>query len=190
MKKYLWLSSFLFLAACVYPDPVTRELSPYGATLSLDVADVLVINAMDPSPIEQTRVYPSSLIPELQVWSSLRLRGVGQSGKAILRILDARVVEEHMDDLLNGKSDSAALSVNIVLSLEISNAPNLKAAKYELRLSEKMPLTKSDFQVENRATVWQQFVDRILNDLNKGFEDMLYEKLTNVLLLVPTDGSA
>jgi hypothetical protein len=48
-------------------------------------------------------------------------------------------------------------------------------------------VTKKDFEARDRSTIWQQFVQKVLNELNKNFETIIYNQWSNLLLLLPSD---
>lgn len=174
----------MLLNACQTTDPQTNALSPYGSQISLNVSDFLIINDTEMDPIKETRIYPSSLDAELQAWATLRIKAAGKAGKAVLRILDAKVTEKNIESFLNStNSDEAAyLAVNIVISLELENALDGNASKAELRLYEQLPLAREDFDTFDRAVIWQRFVNKILNEVNKKFESLILSDFASAFI--------
>ncbi len=167
------------ITACHRPKPVNEQAAP----LSLNVADLLLVNDSPVLPIEQTRIYPRSLATEIQNWAGSHLKATGTMGKAVLRILDARVMEENIEPLLEGKKQDATLSVNIILSLEIAGSPCCEeTTKIELRMMDKCQITPRDFDITNRTSIWEQFVQKTLNNLHKQLEDILTEDTPMILL--------
>lgn len=186
MKKLFYVfGAFIFLGGCKTPVPVTHSISPYGVDIALNVGDFLIVNDVDMQPVAKTRIYPNSLASEVQIWANMRLKSVGSQGKAIFRILDARVTENNIDEMIKNPDAVGSLTANVIVSLEVSDAPGTDVAKMELRFSEELSLSAAEFVAENRAYVWQKFVQRILNELNKTFEDRLLEQMPTLAIMKP-----
>jgi len=169
----------LALAACenrvetpTYADITFAHLPP----IALDVADVRVVRVYQPTrqPPNVETEFPVGLGETAARWAVDRLRAVGDSGTATVRILDASAVERPLD-----KTDGVAglfttdqaekYDARYLVELAAENPDRGVAAETTAEVSRTQTVPEG-LTLNEREQIWYELTEKMAGDLDRQME--------------------
>ncbi len=140
----------------------------------LNIGSIQVVNQYRPEKKDLNKtMLPASIIPELEHWLGNRFIAAGNQGVAIIRIVDAGIIERGLCELGNthetftmGLPDEFGASAQVVI--EVQNAPDFAEGKSEVSLNRSISV-KSDVKMLFRRQVWAGFIQNFMNALDDQF---------------------
>ncbi|MBP5858202.1 hypothetical protein KAJ83_14375 [Marivibrio halodurans] len=174
------------LSACASDVEVPRYADitfAYKQPIALDVADIEVVRVYKPraTPPNVETEFPVSPLETAARWANDRLRAVGDSGTATLRILEAGVVEKPLekDTGVTGlfKTDQAAeytARYVVELSAEATDSQTGARTRAEVTRSQTVP---EGLTYNERERVWYQLTEKLARDLDRQMEENIHQHL-------------
>jgi hypothetical protein len=197
MKKYLSLLVML-LAGCTTIKPQIdspgMEYKQDNIKISLDVAEIQVVNAYEVSSNDSNTVLPSSVIEAIQDWAKKRFMAIGTKGTATIKIVNASVREqnlvklENVHMLLNPEEKSMEYGVNLAVEISVQDTPAYQEGKVNVSLSRHVTVD-SDVVLGFNPAIWDAFIDNLINSLDHQAQIDLKIYLPNLLTTNETGAS-
>lgn len=169
----------LTLAACetrvetpTYADITFAHLPP----IALDVAEVRVVRAYQPTrqPPNVETEFPVGLDETAARWAVDRLRAVGDSGTATVRILDASAVERPLE-----KTDGVAglfttdqaeqYDARYLVELSAENPDRGVAAETTAEVARTQTVPEG-LTLNEREQIWYELTEKMAGDLDRQME--------------------
>lgn len=140
----------------------------------LNIGAIQVVNEYRPEKKDLNKtMLPASIIPELEHWLRNRFIAAGDQGVAVIRIVDAGIVERGLSELDKthetltiGLPDKFGASAHVVI--EVQNAKDFVEGKTEVDLSRSISV-ESDVKMAFRRQVWAGFIQNFMNALDDQF---------------------
>jgi hypothetical protein len=191
MKKYLTLLLIL-LAGCTAPKFHIQspgiKYKQNGTKVSLDVAEIQVINAYQAPANADEGLLPGSAATAVQEWAKTRFVATGSKGIAIIKIINAGIHEQNLvapEDvhmLLNPEEQPMEYGVNLAVEISVQDTPAYKDGKINVSLSRHVTLD-SDVVLGFNPAIWDAFMDNLINSLDHQAQINLKIYLPNLLNL-------
>ena len=149
--------------------------------IPIDVADITVLNATDPSAEEPHPLLPGNIVQSLEDWAHRRFQTIGSKGKAVITIHDAHTFSarlkkpEDVHVLLNSEKP-AYFGAKVFVTFEILGTKSYSKGSTEVKLERKV-VVDSDVKLGFRSRLWQQFHQTFMN----AFDDQVMLNLKTYL---------
>lgn len=177
-----------FLAACEtqVPGRSFPEISfAHETPFNLDVASVQVESQPAPAPASGAIVHelPVTLASAAEQWARQRLKAVGQSGTAVVRIEKATVVEEKLKKTEGFRgaftTDQTERYVGeLAMSVTIVDARGQGIARASATRSRTVA---EDASLADREKLWFEMVEQIAREVDSVMEQQIRQYLASYL---------
>jgi hypothetical protein len=189
----------VLLAACqsgpgrpVYPELSYAHLAP----IPLNVADVQVerVYASPGSKPNVEQLFPVRPADAAERWARDRLRPSGAEGVAVVRILNASVVEVPLPRTtgLRGAfttDQSERYDGVLEVQIEVSSRARGQTAMVKSR-AQRSRSVPEDVTLNDREKVWFELTEALMNDLNASLERQIYDNFGNFVAPAGSASSA
>jgi hypothetical protein len=197
MKKYLNLL-VIILAGCTTLKPqITSpglEYKQDGSKVSLDVAEIQIVNAYQAPANADEGLLPGSAATAIEEWAKTRFVATGSKGTAIIKIINAGIHEQNLvkpEDvhmLLNPEEKPMEYGVNLAVEISVQDTPAYQEGKVNVSLSRHITLD-SDVVLGFNPAIWDAFMDNLINSLDHQAQIDLKIYLPNLLTTNETGAS-
>lgn len=177
-----------FLAACETQVPARSfpEISfAHEKPFKLDVASIQVESQPTPAPANGVIVHelPVTLASAAEQWARQRLKAVGQSGTAVVRIEKATVVEEELKKTEGFRgaftTDQTERYVGeLAMSVTIADARGQGIARASATRSRTVA---EDASLADREKLWFEMVEQIAREVDSVMEQQIRQYLAGYL---------
>lgn len=177
-----------FLAACETQVPARSfpEISfAHETPLNLDVASIQVESQPTPAPASGVIVHelPVTLASAAEQWARQRLKAVGQSGTAVVRIEKASVVEEKLNKTEGFRgaftTDQTERYVGeLAMSVTIADARGQGIARAS---ATRTRTVAEDASLADREKLWFEMVEQIAREVDSVMEQQIRQYLASYL---------
>tara|TARA_R110002050_G_scaffold44262_2_gene105545 strand:- start:4545 stop:5186 length:642 start_codon:yes stop_codon:yes gene_type:complete len=176
LKRIIFsLLTVLLVSGCVQEAKVDMPGFNYmEKKIFLNVASIHVINEYKPQEKDLNKyMLPASIISELDHWLRNRFIAAGKKGTAVIRILNANVVENGLKDIKDthetltvGGPDRFGAEAQVVI--DVRDLPEFSEGQAEVSLSRIVSI-ESDVKMSFRLQIWGAFVQNFMNALDDQF---------------------
>lgn len=171
-----FLAAALVLGACSSDVAVPRYADitfAHGDPIALDVAEIKVVRVYKPVPTPPNveTEFPVSPLATAARWAIDRLRAVGDSGTATVRILDASVVERPLDKEtgvtgLFTTDQAAKYDARYVVEVVAEDPDRQSAAEARAEVARTQTVLEG-ITYNERERVWYQLTEKLARDLDR-----------------------
>jgi hypothetical protein len=155
-------------------------------TISLDVADVVVVTDIKSSQDRHDPLLEVSILQTVEDWANKRFVAAGQKGKALITIKQAETLssglkkQEDIHVLLNSEKPDY-FGAKVLVSVEIVDTEPYAKGQAEAFLERKV-IIESDVKLAFRRRLWQQFSQTFMNAFDEQMILNLETYLPKVLI--------
>jgi hypothetical protein len=180
----------VLLAACqsgpgrpVYPELSYAHLAP----IPLNVADIQVerVYASPGTKPNVEQLFPVRPADAAERWARDRLRAVGAEGVAVVKILNASVVEVPLprtSGLRGALTTDQSERYDGVLEVEIDVSSRSRGTSAMVKSrAQRSRSVAEDVTLNEREKVWFEMTEALMNDLNASLERQIYDNFGNFL---------
>ena len=186
MRRFAFL--FLFFIATACAQNVTTSPTPKFAfweksPLSVNVAEIVFANNFSP-PMAKPNVdhlFPVSPASAVQVWQKDRLKTTGSSGRLIVRVIDASVIEKALptatglEGLIFNDPDTE-YEGTLVVSFELDHPEVDTIANAKIRLNHNIQMAKWS-TIQDREEAWVTMTEGLIAELDRLAPQVLGQEL-------------
>jgi hypothetical protein len=186
----LLIVSILAVASCetpvdqrTFPEQTFQHLPP----ISLDIRKIDIVHLFEPSlkapHIEHEMPVPPHIAVER--WVVDRLRATGNSGRAVITIRDASVVETRLKQLGGIKGaftteQSERYDAKVEVVIEATDGKGLRSAN-AVATSLRNRTVPENATLKERHTLWYELIEKLMSDFDSVFEAQIRKHLATFL---------
>lgn len=186
MKRFAFLFIFFVVTACA--QNVTTSPTPTFAfwekqSLSVNVADIVFANSFK-SPMASPNVehlFPVSPASAVQVWQKDRLKATGTSGRLIVRVIQASVIEKALptatglEGLVFNDPDTE-YDGTLVVSFELDHPEVDTIANAKMTLNHTIEMMEWS-TIQDREEAWVTMTEGLMVELDRLAPQILGQEL-------------
>ncbi len=188
--RYLLIVSVLALAGCEtpvnqlsFPEQTFQHLPP----ISLDVREIDIVHRFEP-PLKAPHIEHEMPVPPhiaVERWIVDRLRATGTSGRAVVTIRDASVVEARLKRLGGIKGtftteQSERYDAKVEIIIEATDDKGLRSAN-AVATSLRNRSVPEHATLRERRTLWYELTEKLMSDFDRTFESQIRKHLAAFL---------
>tara|TARA_E500000331_G_scaffold236263_1_gene226553 strand:+ start:1816 stop:2403 length:588 start_codon:yes stop_codon:yes gene_type:complete len=188
--RYLLIVSVLALAGCEtpvnqlsFPEQTFQHLPP----ISLDVREIDIVHRFEP-PLKAPHIEHEMPVPPhiaVERWIVDRLRATGTSGRAVVTIRDASVVEARLRRLGGIKGtftteQSERYDAKVEIIIEATDDKGLRSAN-AVATSLRNRSVPEHATLRERRTLWYELTEKLMSDFDRTFESQIRKHLAAFL---------
>jgi hypothetical protein len=167
----------------IFPEQTFQHLPP----ISLDVREIDIIHLFEP-PLKRPHIEHEMPVPPhiaVERWFVDRLRATGTSGRAVVTIHDASVVETHLKKLGGIKGiftteQSERYNAKVEVVIEVTDGTGLRSANAVATSLRKRTVPENS-TLRERRTLWYELTERLMSDFDRTFEAQIRKHLSAFL---------
>lgn len=188
--RSLLIVSVLAVAGCEtpvnqrsFPEQTFQHLPP----ISLDVREINIIHLFEP-PLKAPHIEHEMPVPPhiaVERWVVDRLRATGTSGRAVVTIRDASVVEARLKRLGGIKGtftteQSERYDAKVEVVIEATDGKGLRSAN-AVAASLRNRTVPENATLRERRTLWYELTEKLMSDFDRTFESQIRKHLAAFL---------
>ena len=166
-----------------FPEQTFQHLPP----ISLDVREIDIIHLFEP-PLKAPHIEHEMPVPPqiaVERWVVDRLRPTGTSGRAVITIRDASVVETRLKQLGGIKGtftteQSERYEAKVEVVIEAADGKGLRSAT-AVATSLRNRSVPENATLRERRNLWYELTERLMSDFDRTFEAQIRKHLTAFL---------
>ena len=188
--RSLLIVSVLAVAGCEtpvnqrsFPEQTFQHLPP----ISLDVREIDIVHLFEP-PLNPPHIEHEMPVPPhiaVERWVVDRLRATGTSGRAVVTIRDASVVEARLKRLGGIKGtftteQSERYDAKVEVIIEATDDKGLRSAN-AVATSLRNRTVPENATLRERRTLWYELTEKLMSDFDRTFETQIRKHLAAFL---------
>lgn len=166
-----------------FPEQTFQHLPP----ISLDVAEIDIVHLFEP-PLKAPHIEHEMPVPPhiaVERWVVDRLRASGTSGRAVITIRDASVIEAPLKAIGGIKGtftteQSERYDAKVEVEIEATGGKGLRAAN-AIATSIRNRTVSENISLRQRQTIWYELTEKLMRDFDRTFEAQIRKHLTAFL---------
>ena len=166
-----------------FPEQTFQHLPP----ISLDVCEIDIIHLFEP-PLKAPHIEHEMPVPPqiaVERWVVDRLRAAGTSGRAVITIRDASVVETRLKQLGGIKGtftteQSERYEAKVEVVIKAADGKGLRSAN-AVATSLRNRTVPENATLRERRTLWYELTEKLMSDFDRTFEAQIRKHLTAFL---------
>ena len=166
-----------------WPEQTFRHLPP----ISLDVREISIVHLFEP-PLKAPHIEHEMPVPPhiaVERWVVDRLRAKGTSGRAVVTIRDASVVEARLKRLGGIKGtftteQSERYDAKVEVVIEVTDGKGLRSAN-AVATSLRNRSVLENATLRERHTLWYELTEKLMSDFDQTFESQIRKHLAAFL---------
>jgi len=166
-----------------FPEQTFQHLPP----ISLDVREISIVHLFEP-PLKAPHIEHEMPVPPhiaVERWVVDRLRATGTSGRAVVTIRDASVVEARLKRLGGIKGtftteQSERYDAKVEVIIEATDDKGLRSAN-AVATSLRNRTVVEDATLRERHTLWYELTEKLMSDFDQTLESQIRKHLAAFL---------
>ncbi len=166
-----------------WPEQTFQHLPP----ISLDVREISIVHLFEP-PLKAPHIEHEMPVPPhiaVERWVVDRLRAKGTSGRAVVTICDASVVEARLKRLGGIKGtftteQSERYDAKVEVGIEVTDGKGLRSAN-AVATSLRNRSVPENATLRERHTLWYELTEKLMSDFDQTFESQIRKHLAAFL---------
>lgn len=188
--RFVAALGILTLAAC--ETPITKYGFPeqtyrHLPQISLDVAEIEIVHLFQ-LPLKAPHIeheVPAPLHEAIERWILARLHATGRTGKAVVEIRDASIVENQIKPL-GGIKGALTTEQGERYDARIETQINAWHDKHRMMskasaINRRSQTILEDATLRERKMVWYELTEKLMRDFDKNFEAQIRQHLKNFI---------
>jgi hypothetical protein len=166
-----------------FPEQTFQHLPP----ISLDVREINIVHLFEP-PLKAPHIEHEMPVPPhiaVERWVVDRLRATGTSGRAVVTIRDASVVEARLKRLGGIKGtftteQSERYDAKVEVVIEATDGKGLRSAN-AVATSLRNRTVPENATLRERRTLWYELTEKLMSDFDRTFQSQIRKHLASFL---------
>ena len=184
------ITMILAVTSCdtaVQPHTFAEQTFSHLEPISLDVADIDIVHLFSP-PLEAPHIEHEMPLPphkSIKRWIADRIRAVGASGRAVITIRDASVLETRLKRVGGIKGlfttrQSERYDARVEVEISAVDGRGIQTAK-AIATSSRSRTIPEDATLRERQNLWFELTERVMMDFDRAFEAQIRKHLSPFL---------